>query len=96
MRYTIPSLTASAFLPPSSDSRAARHMAHCAFTANEDQHSTAVKKRYLSLVCIVRTDHQINNYAGDGHVKPNWERVFCDFFVVFKFLCQGAYIGNEH
>lgn len=30
MRYTIPSFTAAALFPPSSLSKAARHIAHCA------------------------------------------------------------------
>ena len=60
IKYTIPSLTASAFTPPSSLSRAARHIAHWAFEAIEKREKTIVKTticKLLNLVCIIRRNH---------------------------------------
>ena len=108
IKYTIPSLTAAAFVVLPSPSKAARHMAHCAFIEIEKRKDASNKTIPLnekpvfiflvlfSLVDIVRCNHQIHNNTRHGNIQPNRKSDFRNFFVTIKTLCQSSDVTHQH
>ena len=80
-----------AFWPPSSDSSTARHMAHWACVLAWTM-KIAIATNIVFVLDIIGADHEVDNDACHGNIKPDWKGVFGDFFVVFKLFCQSANI----
>lgn len=69
IKYTIPLLIPAAALWPSSFSKTARHIAHCA-SAGMEMNKTKINMIYTLFLDIVRRNHNVNHHARNGYVQP--------------------------
>ena len=82
----MPSLTASAFIPDSELSSAARHIAHCADAGIGDNTKIIANRIYVVLRSIIWGNHNVNYNTGYRNVQPNWIGDSCNFTVAVELL----------
>ena len=86
IKYIIPLLTPSAVDCPSSFSKTARHMAHCAF---ECRNKAKIKKQKTNLdfkLYIIRRNQDINQHSSYSYIQPHWKCDLCYFLMFFKII----------
>lgn len=95
IKYTIPLLMPAAALWPSSFSKTARHIAHCA-SAGMDTKRTKINMINTLFLDIVRRNHDVNHHTRNSHIQPQRERDLCYFFMLFNIIGDTSYIGNQY